>query len=220
MIKLMSLVTETISDRVWHVTQPGSAVGILRSNDFMLTYNPKIKGNGPNVKKYTMSVARTPYGGFYSNMGGRSAGYRVMFELDGRKLSHRYSGKAFNDFGSAVNMDDDMQDEMEDVVISNKDYIPNAIQYIRSIHLLLFMPTIKFKKNQDGENELLVDMTSIAEVILHGSKNKIPIYYYDTETRFRSARGGKVLEIQSDRIKIIEWLKQYYNIKNIKVSDF
>ncbi|WWT39343.1 hypothetical protein [Microcystis phage Mel-JY01] len=59
MIKLKSLLKEIISDRVWHLTTPFSANRILGQDEFFLT-----QSNRRYRKWYTMSVSRSPGGGF------------------------------------------------------------------------------------------------------------------------------------------------------------
>lgn len=119
MIKLKHILTEAISDMVWHFTVPATALKIIEQNKFELSI-----GAGADTSKfagkraYFLSLARQKWGGY-----GDSKECRI--QLDGRKLSQKYKGGAFDYWGTGPK-----GSEFEDRLYSFEPSIPNAKNYI------------------------------------------------------------------------------------------
>lgn len=140
-MKLKTL-TEGISDVVYHGTTLRIASKIVTENRFKL--RPLFVSSREAMvtnsdKLFYMSTARSPRSGYIGGALGYGDpprnGYVVMV-LDGRKLAHRYSGKAMSYFDNITrNHDPEFKDEMEDRVLSNQQEITNATSYIKEMHV-------------------------------------------------------------------------------------
>ncbi|WWT39342.1 hypothetical protein [Microcystis phage Mel-JY01] len=215
MIKLKSLLQEIISDRVWHLTTVKSAIEIIKSNKFILTRDWFDElPNQPTY--YYMSVARSPGGGYYDFVDGFQSGARIMFELDGRRLSNNHKGMPY-DFRKD-SKSDEVRDEMEDRVISQKRNIENAISYIKSVNILLYFESSSIRT--DRKMKILSDpnIAGILKFISMCNLNNIQVVLYDTETRFRSARGGKVCTVSANEDDIAKFIQQYLKVDKIETT--
>jgi hypothetical protein len=133
MIKLKDILTERISDIVYHFTSPDAATLIIRQNRFKLAPIPVGQRVDPGKKYedgYFMSVARTKIEG-YTKLVGDSKCKNVRMELDGAKMGNTLKGGAYNYFHGQHGKDD--YEEYEDRVYSRKQYIDNALGYIKRI---------------------------------------------------------------------------------------
>ncbi len=169
-MKLESILQEIISDIVWHATSIDSAILIIEKNYFLLSqvdvdweYTSDSKG-----KYYFLSTARQPHGGYVE-------GLVCRFELDGRKLSQNYHGKAFNYFRNQFNGNKD-EPEFEDRIFSKDHKILNARKYIKSLEYLNNKILLKNKEH------ILVSTCL---------ENKIPCFKYETEKDF-NLRKNKI----------------------------
>ena len=88
MIKLKDILTERISDVVYHFTSPDAATLIISKNKFKLSPIPVGQKVDPGKKYedgYFMSVARTKVEG-YTKVADGSGCKNVRMELDGAKM--------------------------------------------------------------------------------------------------------------------------------------
>ena len=137
---------ESLSPIVFYYCSFEEFLEILQTNQFHLISN---LGTSADRSEHTqgyhfyMSTARIYYGG-YVRRNLRDNG--VILTLDGDKLNQRYKAVPFDYWGpeyrkSAFNSGDMAHfmsnDENEDRIISNKESIPNALQYIKSVSLCL-----------------------------------------------------------------------------------
>ncbi len=94
MIKLKDILTERISDIVYHFTTTEAANLIIGNNKFKLQPIPVEMNVEPGKKYqdgYYMSVARTKVEGYTRNTSNFQC-YFVRFELDGSKLGNTLKG--------------------------------------------------------------------------------------------------------------------------------
>lgn len=137
-------IVEGLSPVLYHATSVASFFSILRSNKIKLSRDFLSKG------RFYMSFSRNKSNDFLSYLSSlrdyeldddeafnpRKDPY-VVIEFDGQSLSQNYSGKSFNTF---YDPDDDYgstPDFMEDRLVTNKPFIPNATRYIRGVSLVL-----------------------------------------------------------------------------------
>jgi hypothetical protein len=160
---------EAITDEVYHFTQIDVLKKILQTNQFITT---SVIGTPTD-----MGINRGRFF-FFSTTRSKSDGYvtgTVKLVLDGRRLSQRYKGVAVDYWRFSKNRDDYESDadyknaltntEMEDRIITNDPIIPNAISYIKEIHVVIH-DYVGIKKN-------------VLDFIITTTKDKnIPIYFY------------------------------------------
>lgn len=162
-------VNEAITDKVWHFTSLISLVGILEKNKFQLSKNETKAPNKPTYKKYYMSLSRIRSGG-YPERSSRCISARI--ELDGRKLSQRYKGSA-----TAYFSDTRTRDEFEDRLFSDKEYIDNAMDYIKKID---FWPNMCISRTNWPMSQILDECL----------EKNIELNYYQTKSKYYSESGG------------------------------
>ena len=162
-------VNEAITDKVWHFTSLISLVGILEKNKFQLSKNETKAPNKPTYKKYYMSLSRIRSGG-YPERSSRCISARI--ELDGRKLSQRYKGSA-----TAYFSDTRTRDEFEDRLFSDKEYIDNAMDYIKKID---FWPNMCISRTNWPMSQILDECI----------EKNIELNYYQTKSKYYSESGG------------------------------
>ena len=166
-MKLKDILTEGISQILYHDRGLNSAADILKNDRFTLSplfRDPMEKEFiSKNNKLFYMSFSRTKTGSFretnFSN--------QTTFVIDGRKLGQRYHGKAI-DFYGGNNIE---QSEQEDRLYSEYQYIPNATKYILEVHVFLKLPTTNAKK-------LLKTVADVCE------RKGIPLFVYRNRRDF------------------------------------
>lgn len=131
------ILSEGITDVVYHFTSLENCLSIVKDNEFVL--------RSSNLTK-TSEYNKNGYYYYFSTTRGKSGneGYGNTFEgtvritLDGRKLSQRYKGQSFDYWGPSweKNTQNHKYDEMEDRILSNEPVIKNAIDYILKIDIL------------------------------------------------------------------------------------
>lgn len=184
MIKLKHILREVISDMVWHFTHPNIAAKIIDQNKFELTIGAsadasKFAGKRP----YFLSLARQKLGGYGKN-------YACRIQLDGKKLSQKYKGGAF-DYWQMSSPTGPLSDEFEDRLYSFEPSIPNAKNYIVKVDALLMIDTI-YQNNTEH----------VVELIDSCLKQNIPCFLYRDKKKFESDRGGeKVTKELADAIR-------------------
>jgi hypothetical protein len=171
-IKLMMGLNEALTDEVYHFTSLRTLHNIFKTNQFITTAAVGTSSD--------MVLNRGKFF-FFSTTRSKGTGYvvgHIKLVLDGRKLNQRYKGVAVDYWRYSKNRNDydtDMDyknalssSEMEDRIITNEPIIPNAISYIKEIHVFI------------GKNERI--RKNILEYILTIAKNNnISIYFYDVK---------------------------------------
>ena len=169
MEKLSDLLFEAVSPLLYHVTDLGRAVNILKEDKFRLT--PAF-GTGSDMEKqkgklYFLSTSRIKYGGYTRSLS--DEGY-VNMELDGRKLGHNYQSVNVDywggDFRDVAWQKGDMQqflryDENEERIITNDAEIKPATKYIKSLHVIMGEDVKERKKKKYKKLEKLAKKKSV-----------------------------------------------------------
>jgi len=137
------MLLEGASDIMYHFTQAKHAVSILTDNYFKLSVGDKRDKELNQGKDFYLSTTRTKILGFN--------GAPVKLVLDGRRLKMRYRIAPVKYFEGEIT-------EQEDRIIFDKQFIPNAKQYILSVHMVL--------------NDSLGSLVEICK------KNDIPFFVY------------------------------------------
>lgn len=119
----IEVLLERLSDIVYHATDYDSAVSIIESDRFKLTPAFSSKHEAGS-KMFYLSTTRSRIGEY------RRGDFIAMLKLDGRKLSERYKGGAFNYGGGKL-----FRDELEDRLWSDSPYLENAGSYILGIDI-------------------------------------------------------------------------------------
>lgn len=184
MIKLKHILTEVISDMVWHFTHPNVVSKIIDQNKFELTIGAsadasKFAGKRP----YFLSLARQKSGGYGKN-------YTCRIQLDGKKLSQKYKGGAI-DYWQTVTPTGPKGDEFEDRLYSFEPAIPNARNYIIKVDVFLDIPTytdafgqVHTMRGDDNTEHIVNAMDSCL-------KQNIPCFLYRDQKKFESELGGE-----------------------------
>ena len=125
------ILSEGITDIVYHFTSLNNFLSIVKDNEFVLRPSNLTKKSEYNNNGYYYYFSTTR--GKNGNEGyGMSVEGTVRLTLDGRKLSQRYKGLPFDYWGPSwqKNTQSHEYDEMEDRILSNEPVIKNAINYI------------------------------------------------------------------------------------------
>lgn len=178
-----SILEEGLSDRLFYTRSLSSLFSILKDNQFKLSpIAEEFKRDmALNLgKKFYLSTART-----------RVSSYRldnthkgVLIELDGTKLRQRYKGNSVDFFagfrGKSLPERDNY--EHEDRVVTNDEYIPNAISYITRVDI--------FEESyRPSEKEI--------SFIL--KKLNVPVYWYKNKQDWIVGNTMKAFNLQDMR---------------------
>ena len=191
---------EGISDIVYHKTNIVNAYSILTDNKFRLTASIGTSSEKSISKKfYYLSTARTPSSAYIA----KDPYYGdLYFTLSGRKLGQRYKGYPIDYWGPTFRKADPTSNEMEDRIVSNDQYIDNALSYIKEVNILYGFEqsrksildnkeTIEHKKVDDRQLKYIKKIYSFCK------KNDIPIYIYNKKTDFLTGNKSKAIDILS-----------------------
>ena len=186
MIKLKELLTERISDIVYHFTTTEAANLIIGKNKFKLQPIPVEMNVEPGKKYqdgYYMSVARTKIEGYTRDTSDFQC-YFVRFELDGGKLNNNLKGGAYNYFQHQHGDDD--YEEYEDRIYSRKQYIDNAIRYIKR------MDVDVSRKCKSFNNGLYSRQTGFntSNLIKTALSSGIPTFLFPSREKWGQQSGG------------------------------
>lgn len=154
------VLTESISDIVFHHTTLFNAQQILTKDKFQLTptFKNDTETNMGSAKKYFLSTSRSRTGDYHS-----SSNAGVLFTLDGRKMNSKFKGAPVDYWGREWN-----KDEMEDRVYTDDNAIP-ALQFIKEINI----HSVAIENDpSDRSNAFVLRIYSFAR------KNNIPVNVY------------------------------------------
>ena len=132
---------EGITDTLYHVTRLSYAAKIVSEDQFNMrpVFRQSTERNiSHDNKMFYMSTARSPRGGYIANqlLYPNETG-RVLFVLDGKKLSHNYKGGAVSYFSQRDRIDNPSLDEQEDRIYATVPYINHAVKYIKEAHVVI-----------------------------------------------------------------------------------
>lgn len=129
-MKIKEILSEGLSDVLYHLTSLIGAYKILQSGVFKLSIatdiEPELKVQEKD-KTYYLSTARSKVNAYSQNHNFAD----VVFVLDGRRIGRKYSGKAVNYWYSEWVSSDTY--ESEDRIYSNKNTMP--ADYITEMHV-------------------------------------------------------------------------------------
>ncbi len=162
-MRLHHILFERISDIVYHATKLSSAVEIINGNKFKLSSsieNPDEQSFEKRGLKWYLSVTRNKTSSYHSQwLSG------VIFVLDGKKLSQRYTGSPVDFFSKDIGPEN-KRSEHEDRIFSKTNTIAFS-PYIKSILI--------FNQSRNGGNKVLVKQVAEAAI-----KQNIPYKIYLT----------------------------------------
>lgn len=212
-----------ISDKVYHFTTLSNASKIMSDDRFTLS---PVMGTDMEIqlsknKLFYFSTSREKFGG-YTRTNAYSSG--VVFNLDGRKLSHNYSGdpvdywgrdwrETMRKGGSPVE-ERIAKDENEDRVYSDKPEISPASKYIDEIHILL--------KVSSEQSHYARAYQAMIDLVRESKLKGIPVFIYDNVKDFKVQNKDKSLSFKDFESKKeekgdyyfdhgVDRAKRYYN---------
>jgi len=157
-----NVVSEGITDVVFHKTTIDKAAQIMQSNRFMtsVAFGTPADQDQNKGRLYFLSTMRSPAGQYGPALPA------VTFKLDGRALGQRNKAAAVNYWGPDYPID-----EMEDRVFTDKPYLEPATDYITEIHVGMNIDSSGRKMRPARIEE--------AETIVSAAEGQgIPVYFY------------------------------------------
>ena len=188
-----STLTEGISPIVYHYTNVGALLNILKTNRFKLAASVGVDAEREHQKEfYFLSTTRHRLGGYHE---GSVQG--VMLELDGTKLAHHHKGTPIDywgpDWGPAT------KKEAEDRIYSRTPYIENAKGFIKSIHLYF----------GEWAKEHFNNIRPYYRAVYSGAKKAgIPVYFYEDKKTWLTQFHWKAA------VKLPDYIKQSGSVPN------
>lgn len=173
----------SVTDVLYHITGVSNAASIAERNRFELKPSEGTEAEEALVKgKFYLSTARSTTSAYFL----RSVySYSVILRLDGRKLGQKFQVKPvdywLSNQGGGVSDTENLmmrnfRNEMEDRVLSDSQFIPNASQYITEIHA-----------HVNEKRHVLLKLKKYALL------KKIPIFFYaDTKNLLRLNKAKAV----------------------------
>lgn len=198
----MKLLNERISDTVYHITHFDNLRKILTQDKFNLTYakGGTEKRFQTGEKQYFLSTSRSITGQYILDtvrdtfLSSISIQVFTILELDGKKLSTKYTGKPVDYFGKTSGTN---SDETEDRIISKDPFIENASTYIKRVYVWIpYISESDIGKLSDSGVTSLSRTLLIVKRILSLCKSKnIPVkgLYLDVDTIKSSFSTVKLL---------------------------
>jgi hypothetical protein len=136
-MKIATLITESLSSIVFHVTGVRKAIDIIEQGVFKLSADfAKPSESKINKPMFYLSTTRSRYGAYHVDSEGYVSDFAVMFVLDGAKLNNTYKADAVDYWQMTSATGLPMKDEMEDRLFSKDRTIP-ALKYIKTVDLLV-----------------------------------------------------------------------------------
>lgn len=166
---------ERLSSRVYHFTDLGSAVGILKDQAFLLSTSvgaPNEVEMGIAGYPYYFSTTRTLLGN-YHNQGYQTG---VMFNLDGDYYNRHYPSRSVDYYKDRTGKTTNQSSEAEDRLFSRKSKIP--IAGVTSIHVLV--------TPQEAQDYLPMAQLVMQLAVSQG----IACYFYNNASAWLRQRGG------------------------------
>lgn len=178
----MSLADRLLAEANWllyHYTSLNAAAKIVEDGEFHLIFagGTEAERNINGKYHYYLSCSRVPEGGYNVNMYARNP--HAIFQLDGRKISHRYAVRPVRYWPAEWTKDAGSEqrrkaDENEDRILANVDSMPlnNAV----ALHV--YVPAGMKVDDSYGfwKKEAVESLMN---------QNKLPVFWYDSMAAFR-----------------------------------
>ena len=157
---------EAASPVLFHYTNVGAAVDILKNNEFALSISTgTVEAQyAPKGYNYFFSTSRSKVGGYHQIVGDSG----VVFNLDGNWFNKRYPVKAIDYWAGFYK--GDRHSESEDRIFSREPSIP--ADAITAIHILL---------KEKGE----YGSPTTRQLLILAKKRGLPTYLYNDENAWR-----------------------------------
>lgn len=184
-MKIMQIITEGLSDILYHSTSLPNVLNVLKDNTFRLTPDlgaDSETGLRKKNKIYYMSFARSKMGDYHAPS--KYAGSLSLLVVNGRQLKQDgYSGSPVDYWGWGD------KDEMEDRLYSKNPYIKEASKYISEIHTYF---------NPEGSEENKAKWVRwMRTAYIMAKKLGISMYVYDDVEAFKLLDKRKSINISS-----------------------
>lgn len=194
-----------ISSILYHSTSLYGLYKILDTNTFQMS--PVLGSNSDNRfqnKAFFLSLTRSRVGQFHYPTHELHSGTALLV-IDGDLLErHGFSGGPVNYWGPDYKH---VKNEMEDRIISDKPEIPNAMKFIKEIHIYSVSTSDNF-------------IRTIRQAIILAKKNHIPCYVYSSAKDFNLLRKDKAnikpLNLETKEVperwpttRVPNWFKGY-----------
>jgi hypothetical protein len=169
-MKIINLINEMISGDVYHYTSINAVFDILKKNTINLSSSLGTPADKFGNKPFFLSFSRT--GSFklgYGQKGDPNIRVRIVF--DGNKLNNNFKSMPV-DFWQMKSIDrpTSQKFEYEDRLLSDKPTIPNALDYIKRIELVI--------KDKERYSKFLI---AFKKVLMLGNELNVPVLIYDNE---------------------------------------
>jgi hypothetical protein len=187
------LLTEGLSNILYHFTHASNLISILKSNKFATSTNLGSTADSWKDKGrfFFFSTQRTKgMAGYGSHHG------TVAIVLDGRKLNYTFKGDATDYWNWSTKMADYKNksdyinalksEENEDRIVTNKPYIDNANKYIIEIHVWA----------KDGDRNY-VSLPSMEAIVSLCKSYNIPVFFYIDEKDYKLQNKLKAVSPES-----------------------
>jgi len=191
-INSRDVITEGLSDILYHSTPLRSAYSIVKNNEFKLTSDMGSSEEQQYRKSkdssYYLSTARSKTGRYHwSDYYARG---HTLFVLNGRKLSANHAGGAIDYWSGRRRKVGDS--EMEDRVYSNSPTISPALKFIQEIHIILTVDHDKIPQD---------DTLRLGRIIkISAARANIPVYFYNDVTSFNQMNTGKSVRLSDYKL--------------------
>ena len=195
---LEDVILEGFSPVLFHGTTYDGAHNILKTDTFKLT-SAMHSGSDHKLNKgkfFYLSLSRVKWGGYM-----RSANIWVNMEIDGRALSGKYKGISVDYWGpeyrgKALQGGDNSMflrnNENEERLISNKQFVTDATKYIKGLHIYIDREPSEFLKDW---------VDKLRQIAIFAHRKLIPIYFYTDEDAYKlqdKSRSKKFTDIFRD----------------------
>jgi hypothetical protein len=184
-MKMMQIITEGLSDILYHSTSLYNVLSILKNNKLQLTpdlgTNAEVKLRKKN-RIYYMSFARSKMGDYHQPS--KYAGNLALLVFDGRQLKQDgYTGNPVDYWGWGN------KDEMEDRLFSKKPYIEDAAKYVKEIHV--------YYNNESSDDVKAKSVRWLRAAYIMAKKLGIKMYVYDDIEAFKLLNTSKIVSIST-----------------------
>lgn len=209
---------------LYHYTDINSLYNILKANRLRLISVERVsdaeKHVGSSNKLFFMSFTRSKVGGYHYRTSW-GANYSVLLELDYDVLRQNNKIIPVDYWGANFRKTDQSMNEMEERVVSNKQFIPLKPGMIKAAHIMV--------KNFDDRHSY-----KLRRILIDLKKRNIKGYVYNNRDSWLSMRSQRAMkkeeilpfikgqELNTSSVRT-NWLEAYYELyakpKGQKLSD-
>ena len=204
MEELASLLTEVHLEDLYHATNEGSLIGILKSNSIKLTFAGGTMADDSLNKgrAFFLSTSRQKYGNYAR--GGRATNsdpyYEVIVHLNGRKLTA--DGFKIFPLDYWGHLGGGERSEQEERIVSDKDEIKPLEKYVYDIHVYVA---------SDLKNPHTIDRFHQLNELAKTST--VPVYFYTNKSAFYLQKTNRAIRDISGIIARPEWTEDDLELK-------